>query len=239
MIFPGFGTVINVSAIVIGGLGGLFLRRFLVDSVTGNLIRAVALCCLFIGIEGALSQAFSFNGAPRAADGALMVIGSFCIGSLIGAIIGIEDGLEHFGEWLKTKTGSASDGMFVRAFVTSSLTVSIGAMAVVGALRDGIAGDVSILAAKSVMDLVIIMVMTASMGRGCIFSCLPVAVLQGFVTLLAVFIEPYLTERAVANLSLVGSMMIFCVGVNLIWGKQFRVADMLPGLIIAMAWAFF
>ena len=95
------------------------------------------------------------------------------------------------------------------AFATSSLTVCIGAMAVVGAVQDGIYGNYSILAAKAVLDLIIILVMTASMGKGCIFSAIPVGVFQGLVTLLAVFVEPFLTEPALANLSLTGSIMIF------------------------------
>ncbi|MCI9241841.1 MAG: DUF554 domain-containing protein [Lawsonibacter sp.] len=124
------------------------------------------------------------------------------------------------------------------AFATSSLTVCIGAMAVVGAVQDGIYGNYSILAAKAVLDLIIILVMTASMGKGCIFSAIPVGVFQGLVTLLAVFVEPFLTEPALANLSLTGSIMIFCIGVNLIWNMKIRVANMLPTLLFAVLWDF-
>ena len=127
---------------------------------------------------------------------------------------------------------------FVDAFVTASLTVCIGAMAVVGSIQDGIYGDISTLTAKAVLDMIIILVMTASMGKGCIFSAIPVGIFQGSVTLLARLIEPLMTEQALANLSLTGSAMIFCVGLNLVWGKKVRVANLLPGLIIAVIWAF-
>jgi uncharacterized membrane protein YqgA involved in biofilm formation len=110
-------------------------------------------------------------------------------------------------------------------------------MAVVGAIRDGIYGDYSILTAKAVLDLIIIMVMTASMGKGCVFSAIPVALFQGSVTLLARLVEPIMTQSALDNLSLTGSMLIFCVGVNLIWGKKVKVANMLPTLLIAVAWS--
>ena len=124
------------------------------------------------------------------------------------------------------------------AFATSSLTVCIGAMAVVGAVQDGIYGNYSILAAKAVLDLIIILVMTASMGKGCIFSALPVAAFQGTITVLARLIRPLMTDAALWNLSLVGSVLIFCVGVNLVWEKRVRVANLLPALVISAGLAF-
>lgn len=169
--------------------------------------------------------------------GTMMIIGSFAIGSLIGEIWNIEKHLEHFGEWLKEKTKNDRDTKFVDGFVNTSLTVCIGAMAVVGAIQDGIAGDYSILAAKAVLDMIIVIIMTTSMGKGCIFSVIPVALFQGCITILSRFIEPWMTEPALANLSLTGSMLIFCVGVNLIWEKKFKVANMLPTIVIAVIWA--
>lgn len=128
--------------------------------------------------------------------------------------------------------------LFVDGFVTASLTVCIGAMAVVGAIQDGIMGDYSILLAKTVLDFIIVMVMTASMGKGCIFSAIPVGLFQGFFTLLARLIEPLITDEAMANLSLTGSMLIFCVGLNLVWGKKVKVANMLPTIVFAVIWPF-
>ena len=111
-------------------------------------------------------------------------------------------------------------------------------MAIVGSIEDGILGDYSILATKSVLDLVILIVMTSSMGKGCIFSAIPVALVQGSMTLLARLIRPLMTEAALFNLSLVGSILIFCVGLNLVWGKKIRVANLLPSIVIAVALAF-
>lgn len=125
----------------------------------------------------------------------------------------------------------------VDGFVTASLTVCIGAMAVVGAIKDGLTGDYSILAAKAVLDFIIIVIMTASLGKGCIFSAIPVAVFQGAITLLAKLIEPIMTETALSYLSMTGSMLIFCVGVNLLWGKKIKVANLLPTIVFAVIWA--
>lgn len=111
-------------------------------------------------------------------------------------------------------------------------------MAIVGAIQDGISGDWSILATKAILDFVIILVMTCSMGKGCLFSAIPVCLFEGLVTVLAVLIKPLMTAAALANLSLVGSILIFCVGLNLVWGKKVRVANLLPAIVFAVAAAF-
>ena len=122
--------------------------------------------------------------------------------------------------------------------MTASLTVCIGAMAIVGSIEDGITGDYSILATKAVLDFIIIMVMSCSMGRGAVFSAIPVAILQGSITVLAGLIRPVMTQPALNNLSMVGNVLIFCVGVNLVWGKKVRVANLLPAIVIAVIAAF-
>ena len=124
---------------------------------------------------------------------------------MIGELAGIENGFERFGEWLKHKTGNSGDSGFVNAFVTSSLTVCIGAMAIVGAIQDGMLNDYSTLMVKTVLDFIIIAVMT---------------------------------KTAVSYLSLIGSVLIFCVGVNLVWGKKVRVANMLPAVVLAILAAY-
>ena len=168
----------------------------------------------------------------------MLIIGCLAIGAFVGELLNIEAGFERFGQWLKIKTGNAKDKGFVDAFVTASLTVCIGAMAIVGSIQDGIAGDYSILATKAVLDLIIIMVMTCSMGRGCVFSAVPVAMLQGSITALAGLVKPLMTDAALANLSLVGNVLIFCVGINLVWGKKIRVANLLPAVVLAVIAAF-
>ncbi|MFR6332832.1 MAG: DUF554 family protein [Eisenbergiella sp.] len=108
----------------------------------------------------------------------------------------------------------------------------------VGAIRDGITGDISMLCAKAVLDAIIVFVMASSIGKGCIFSVIPLGLFQGGITLLSRVIEPLLTGQAVSNMSLVGSMLIFCVGVNLMFHQKIKVANMLPALIFAVISAF-
>ncbi len=234
----GLGTIINVGGIVVGGVCGMLFGNRLEKRFQDTLMVATAVCVLFLGISGALQEMMTVADGKLSSGGTMMMIGSFAIGALLGEWMNLEHHMERFGEWLKIKTGSSGDTGFVDGFVTASLTVCIGAMAVVGSIQDGISGDYSTLAAKAVLDLIIIMIMTASMGKGCIFSAVPVAIFQGTITLLARLIEPFMTAAALSNLSLVGSIMIFCVGANLLWDLKIRVANMLPALIIAVVWAF-
>lgn len=234
----GMGTMINVAGIIIGGLIGLMFGKLMTKRFQETLTMACGICVLFIGIGGTMEYMLSITDGHLSSGGSMMTIGCFVLGSLVGELLNIELHMEQFGEWLKAKTGSSRDNMFVDGFVNASLTVCIGAMAVVGAIQDGIMGDYSILLAKTVLDLIIVMVMTASMGKGCIFSAIPVGIFQGFFTLLSRLIEPLITDASMANLSLTGSMLIFCVGLNLVWGKKVKVANMLPTIVFAVIWPF-
>ena len=234
----GLGTIINTAAIVAGGVLGALFGRFLKDSAQDTLTKVCGVSTLFIGLAGALEGMLTVEGSAVTSGGSMLIIGCLAIGAFIGELLNIEDAFERFGRWLKIKTGNAKDGGFVDAFVTASLTVCIGAMAIVGAIQDGLQGDYSILATKAVLDLIIIMVMTCSMGRGCVFSAIPVAVFQGSITALAGLVRPLMTQNALANLSLIGSILIFCVGVNLVWGKKIKVANLLPAIVIAVIAAF-
>ena len=131
-----------------------------------------------------------------------------------------------------------NDKRFMDGFVSTSLVVCVGAMAVVGAIQDGLWGDYSLLVAKAILDLIIVMIMAASMGKGCIFSAIPVALFQGTITILARYIQPLLMGQAMSNLSLTASILIFCVGINLIFGKTIKVANMLPTILFAVIFAF-
>ena len=234
----GMGTIINIAAIIAGGLIGLIFRKVISAGYQETLTQAAGVCVLFVGIGGAIQEMMTVSGNSLESGGTMMIVASFAIGSLIGEWINLELRMEQFGNWLKVKTGNSREKLFVDAFVTASLTVCIGAMAVVGAIQDGISADPSTLILKAVLDMIIICVMTASMGKGCIFAAIPVGIFQGTITVLARAVQPLMTERALSNLSLSGSMLIFCVGVNLIWGKKLKVANMLPAIVIAVICAF-
>ena len=234
----GIGTIVNAAAIVIGGVCGGLFGRLLKERHRDALCKLCGISVLFIGIAGALEGMLKVEGSAVSSSGAMLLVISLALGGLVGELLDIEGLFERFGQWLKLKTGNAKDKQFVEGFVTASLTVCIGAMAIVGALKDGLEGDSSVLVTKAVLDFIIILVMTGSLGKGCGFSAIPVAILQGSITLLAGLVKPVMTEAALGNLSTVGSVLIFCVGVNLVWGKTVRVANLLPAIVIAAAMAF-
>ena len=240
---PGLGTIINVCCIVAGGLVGLVGKRFISQQLQDALLKACGLSVIFLGLGGALEKiltvATAADGtAVLSSGGTMMILVSLAAGSSIGEAIDLDARFEALGNWLREKTGSSGDAAFVDGFVTASLTVCIGAMAIVGSIQDGISGDYTTLALKGAIDAVCICAMAASMGKGVIFSALPVGVWQGLVTAASTLLQPVMTQTALDNLGLVGSILIFCVGVNLIWPRTFKPANMLPAVFIAAAWAF-
>jgi len=234
----GLGTLINCAAIVAGGILGAWFGKLLKERYRETLGKVCAVAVLFIGIAGALEGMLTVQDGAVSSGGGMLLVISLALGGLLGELLDIEGAFERFGQWLKRKTGNARDKSFVEGFVTASFTVCIGAMAVVGALKDGLEGDISVLATKAVLDFIIVLALTGTLGKGCAFSAIPVALLQGGVTALSVVIKPVMTETALGNLSTVGSVLIFCVGVNLVWGKTIRVANLLPAIILAAAMAF-
>ncbi len=234
----GLGTIINTAGIVAGGIAGHFSGKLFKEEQQNAICMVCGVSTIFMAIAGAMEGMLKIENDTISSTKAMLVVLCLTIGTIIGEIIGIENGFEHFGEWLKHKTGNSKDAKFVDAFVTASLTVCIGAMAIVGAIQDGISGDYSTLAIKTVLDFIIIAIMTTSMGRGCVFSAIPIFLFEGSITLLARLVAPLMTDQAVSYLSLVGSILIFCVGVNLVWGKKLRVANMLPAVLLAVLAAY-
>ncbi len=240
---PGLGTIINVCCIVAGGLAGLLGKRFISDRLQDALLKACGLSVIFLGIGGTMEKmlaiATAADGAMRlSSGGTMMILVSLAVGSAVGEAIDLDARFEQLGIWLREKTGSSRDASFVDGFVTASLTVCIGAMAIVGAIQDGLTGDYTTLMLKGAIDAVIVCAMTASMGKGCIFAALPVGAWQGLVTAASTLLQPVMTQAALDNLGLVGSILIFCVGVNLIWPRTFKPANMLPAVVVAVACAF-
>lgn len=241
----GLGTLANAAAIVAGGLIGIAAKRILSQRYQETMIKSMGFAIIVMALGSTLSKMLTVNvtsgenGFLGTLDtqGTMMMILSLAGGSLLGELINLDKWFERLGAWLRDKTGNRGDGGFIDAFVTASLTVCVGAMAVIGSIQDGLNGDHNTLFAKAVIDLALITMMSASMGKGCMFSAIPVAVIQGGITLLARVIAPVMTEAALANITYVGNVLILCVGVNLIRPKTIRVANVLPAIVIAVLFA--
>jgi len=231
---PGLGTLINGLAVVAGGLLGLVFRRGLPQRFQNTLMQALGLSSIFIGISGSLEKMLQIQNGFVCVQGTLLAVLSPAAGALLGEWINLERRFEQLGLWLKKKTGSEKDSRFMQGFLTASLTICIGAMAIVGALQDGLSADPSLLITKAVLDCLIIMIFTSAFGKGAVFSVIPLVFFQGSITILAQFIAPLLTTQMLDNLSMIGSMLIFCVGINLMFNTKIRVANLLPALLIAI-----
>ena len=222
-----------MAGIVLGGFIGLFFGRYLSETMQKSLVAVTGVCVLLIGILGLASEMLIVTDGKLTCANPLMLILCLVLGTAVGEWFDLEAWIERFGVWLKARSGSEKDPGFLNAFVSSSLVVCIGAMAV----EDGLSGNIAMLEAKAVLDAIIIMVMAASLGRGCLFSAIPVGLLQGSMTVLAVWLKPFMTEAVLSAISAVGSAMIFCVGLNLVFALKIRVANTLPALVLAVLWA--
>ena len=228
----GLGTIVNTIAVIVGSLIGLLIKGGLKERYQDIIMQALGLATLFIGAAGAMSGMLKIVNQGLQTQGSMLLIGSLVAGSLVGEFLNIELRLEQLGTGIKSKVNVKNDTTFVEGFVTSALVICVGAMAIVGALQDGLQGDPSTLFAKAILDFIIVLVFASTLGIGVTFSALPLFVYQGSITIFATFLKPFLTDLVIANLSFVGSVLIFAVGINLCFGKKIRVANMLPAMII-------
>lgn len=235
---PGLGTIVNVIAVLAGGVLGLFLGGTLKKRFQDILIQALGICTLFIGVSGTLEGLLVITDGKIETKGAMVLIASLVPGAFVGECFQIEKHIEALGEWLKIKARSSGDTTFSEGFLTATLTICVGAMAIVGSIQDGLLRNPTMLFTKSILDFVIILILASTFGKGVIFSAIPLALFQGFITLLAGVIQPFMTNSATHNLSFVGSSLLFCVGINLAFGKKFKVANMLPALIFSILIAY-
>ena len=228
----GLGTIINTAAVVVGGLIGMCLKNGLKKNVQDILMQACGVATIFIGASGTLAKMFVIENNIISVKGTMLLIFSLVFGGMIGEAIHIEEKMDSIGERIKKAVKAEKDNLFVEGFVNVSLIICVGAMAIVGSIQDGISGDYSLLMTKAVLDLVIVIVFASTYGVGAVFSAVPIFVYQGSITLIAAVGGSFLSDAIISDLSFIGNALIFCVGINIAFGKKFRVGNMLPALIV-------
>ena len=228
----GLGTVINTAAVVAGGMIGVTLKKGIPKQCSNVLMQGCGVATIFIGAGGVLQKMLVINNGSLEMQGTMLLILSLVIGGLIGSLIDIENRLEKLGNYLKKKFGTDGDNLFVEGFVTCTLVICIGAMAIIGAIEDGLTGNYSILMAKAVLDFAIVIVFSSTLGKGVIFSALPLFIYQGIITCIAAVFGDIMSTALIDDISFVGSSLIFCVGINIGLGKKFAVGNLLPALFI-------
>lgn len=235
---PGLGTVINVALIIVGSVLGLAFRRGMKENLKQTLMMVSGVIVLLLGMSGAMQYMLVIVNGTLQTTGPLMMIISMVVGAVIGELIDFNRWIVRLGDWLKARTGNSGDPQFTNAFITASLTFTVGAMGVLGSIQDGLTGNYQTLLLKGILDGIIVMVMTSSMGKGALFSFIPVGITQLMITYMANWAAPIMTQGAIDNLSYVGSILIFCVGIDLIWPGKIRIANLLPAIFIAMLLTF-
>lgn len=237
----GLGTIANTIAVIIGGCIGLFLKKGIKKSLQDSLLQAMGIAVLFIGIGGTLSQMLVFKDGHLETTGTMLMIFSLLIGTLIGEIINIEAKLEKLGEIARKILHADEQSKIVDAFVTVTLVICIGAMAIIGALQDGLSGDYNLLLTKAILDSVICMVFASTMGAGVLLAALPLFIYQGLITLCASFISPYLTTAMINDICYIGNILITIIGINLTFNNiiHIRVGNMLLALIVPVVYHIF
>ena len=216
----GLGTLVNSGAILAGAGAGLLLRRGLPEKWQESIMQGVALCIIVIGVQMAFKS-----------ENIMVVIFSIVLGAIVGEGIDIDTKLQRFGDWIGSKLIGGHDAGAAKA---------IGAMAIIGSLQDGLKGDTTILFAKSTLDGIIAIILTANLGIGVALSAVSVLLYQGTLTLLAGVLEPVLTTSILNEVTATGGMLIMAIGVNMLKVVQIRISNLLPavlwaGIIVAVS----
>ena len=233
----GLGVIVNTAAVVAGGLIGLLLKKGLSERFQDILTKACGISTMFIGAAGTLQGLLRVGeDGSLSTQGTMLLIFSLVLGGFAGEALDIEAWLERVGERLRGAVKSRGDGHFVEGFVSASLIVCVGAMAIVGSIQDGLTGDHSMIFAKSVLDFVIVLVLASTCGVGAVFSAAAIFVYQGALTLLGMAVGNIMPAELIAQLSYVGSSLIFCIGVNLCFGKKIKTGNYLPALLVPVAY---
>ena len=216
--------VVNGVAILIGALIGNMLRGGISERFRNVLMQAMALAVMLIGVTGAIKT-----------TDALIVVISLAIGSVIGESVNIEKRLEGMGDALKSRIKGA-EATFTEGFVSASLIFCVGAMAIVGSLDAGLRGEYSTILTKSLIDGITAAVLASTLGIGVAFSGLAVFLYQGLITLLAGLLQPLLTDAIITEMSAVGGLLIFAIGINMLGLTKVRVGNMLPAIFVPMVY---
>lgn len=221
------GTLINAAAVIAGSSIGLIIHSRLPKKITTITFQAMGLFTLFLGIDMAMKT-----------NEFLLMIFSIVPGSIVGEWIDIDKYLLKFSNYLKRKVGS-DNNKFSEGFITSFMLFCVGSMTILGAIEEGLGGKPNLLLAKSVLDGFSSIALSAALGIGVMFSAIPLLLFQGGLTLFAGFLENYLSDPIINELTGVGGLLLIGLGLNILEIKKLKITNMLPSLVIIVILAYF
>ena len=218
------GTILNVITVLIGGALGTVLGQRLPDKMRQTVLHGLGLVTIAVGLRMALGTA-----------NILIVMGSVLLGGTLGEWWHIEDRLQALGDRLQARLGVGESGTLAQGFVTASLIFCVGPMTILGSIRDGLTGDYSLLAIKSLLDGFAALALASSLGVGVLFSAATVLIFQGSLSLLSRLAQVGMTPAMIAEMTATGGVIIMGIGLVLLEIKRIRLASYLPGILLAPA----
>jgi hypothetical protein len=223
------GTIVNTGAIIAGGLIGLLFQKRLNEKLEDAIHKALGLSILILGLNGVISAMFTVQDGKIKSSGELLLIVSLVLGAAAGELLKIEDRLGRASLLVEKKMKLKG---FAAGFVSGTLIYCVGAMAIVGAISDGLRGDSSVLLIKSLLDGISSVVLGSTLGIGVVFSSLSVLLYQGSLSLLAGLIGPLLSDTLLDWICMVGYCIVMSIGINFLGMTKIKTANLLPALIV-------
>lgn len=219
------GAVVNFFLVLLGTLLGLLLKKGIPERIQKTLMTGMAFCVLYIGVTGLFEEGANI----------LVMIVCFALGAVVGEVIDLDKRVNSLGLWIEKKVGkNGGNCKIAEGFVAATLLFCVGAMTIVGSIDSGISGDNATLYSKSVIDCIAAAALTSSMGIGVIFAALSVLVIEGALTLLAGVLSPILTDYIVAQMSVIGSLLIIALALNMLGITRIKVMNFVPAILLPL-----
>ncbi|MGN0712385.1 MAG: DUF554 domain-containing protein [Anaerovoracaceae bacterium] len=223
------GVLVNTLTVIVGSTIGLLFRKLIPEQWTDFIMKGIALCTLYIGIDGALEG-----------TNTLVTIISIAVGALIGAALDLDEKLNRFASGLENRFKKEGGGPTIaEGFVTASLLFCVGAMTIVGSLQAGLTGDNTMLYTKATLDFISSLIFAASLGIGVLFAAAFVLVFQGAIVLVAQAVSPFLTDYVVSEMTCAGSILIIALGLNILGVTNLKVMNFLPAIFLPIVLCLF
>lgn len=223
------GVLVNTLTVIVGSTIGLLFRKLIPEQWTDFIMKGIALCTLYIGIDGALEG-----------TNTLVTIISIAVGALIGAALDLDEKLNRFASGLENRFKKEGGGPTIaEGFVTASLLFCVGAMTIVGSLQAGLTGDNTMLYTKATLDFISSLIFAASLGIGVLFAAVFVLVFQGAIVLVAQAVSPFLTDYVVSEMTCAGSILIIALGLNILGVTNLKVMNFLPAIFLPIVLCLF
>ena len=234
---PYLGTLVNFVVVLVFGTVGSFIKKGIPKRFSDAIMSAMAICVIYIGINGVLEKAPATDLAPALSPGlfkVLVMTVSMAIGTVIGELIDFEKWINKLGDFASEKFSGALDGeSFSQGFVSCSILFCVGAMTVNGAIASA-SGDHQLLLTKSLIDGVSVLVMSSSLGIGCAFSAFFILFYQGLLTFFATYLVGVLSATTLTYMSVTGSVVVILLGTNVLGVTKVRTANMVPAMFVAI-----